>query len=244
MQNADDASGRSELGLRIISYNLRLHNAYHELTHLAREHAPDIICLQECHDAELDKQIGAYKLGAVSAISVPARRNLAIYYDIHRFNLVSASPHLLQKSTYERMRKTGRERLLLIELQEIASNKRYVIASFHATHLVAPNSLRRQQIRAAIGLARELSRGAPAIIVGDFNYPFFKRGLRRSVLAHGAELGISDAPTLQNRDYGHRPRKYRGYFDYAVAVGAPLASVTTLPFGTSDHAPILVHVHA
>ena len=53
----------------------------------------------------------------------------------------------------------------------------FIVASFHAAPLTALNSLRRHQIRAALKELSTLGKGAPILMVGDFNYPVFKENL-------------------------------------------------------------------
>ncbi len=112
-----------------------------------------------------------------------------------------------------------------------------IVASFHASPLTATNSLRRKQIEAAHQFVRDLSDEAPAIMVGDFNYPWFQTNLRRKIEEHGFALSLSDQPTYL------RYRKFTGHFDFATSVGLHIAGVETLPAGISDHRPILVRAH-
>jgi hypothetical protein len=71
-------------------------------------------------------------------------------------------------------------------------------------------------------------------MVGDYNYPLFRRGLSRTVGKTGHDLTFSDGRTYT------RYKFLRGHFDFATSVGMVITSVETLPKGGSDHLPILV----
>ena len=80
----------------------------------------------------------------------------------------------------------------------------------------------------------ELGPGLPHLMVGDYNYPLFRRGLSRSVGKTGHDLTFSDGRTYT------RYKFLRGHFDFATSVGMVISSVETLPQRGSDHLPILV----
>jgi exodeoxyribonuclease III len=221
--------------LRILSYNLLYHKAYCELNDLANDHHPDIICLQECNISNLDTSVGNLELCAKTSANPDA---MAIYYNPQRFDLKYVTPLSLPLSVYERIapneRKLPRQRQLIIAASDIQTGKDIVISSFHAIHLVATNRARRKQI--SHGLSSIVERNdtkCPAIMIGDYNYPLFHAGLRRHVAKHGYELIKSNRPTYKNKLIG-------GYFDFAATANISSAQLMTLPFGTSDHAPILL----
>src|SRR6478735_343427 len=109
-----------------------------------------------------------------------------------------------------------------------------IVASFHAAPLTALNSLRRHQIRTALGELQQLGGGLPALMVGDYNYPVFKERLGQHIREQGYELNLSDSRTYT------RYRFFRGHYDFATSVGFEIDRVRTLPQGLSDHLPILV----
>jgi endonuclease/exonuclease/phosphatase (EEP) superfamily protein YafD len=71
-------------------------------------------------------------------------------------------------------------------------------------------------------------------MVGDYNYPLFRRGLGRTVGRTGHDLTFSDGRTYT------RYKFLRGHFDFATSVDMTIQSIETLPKGGSDHLPILV----
>ena len=219
-------------GLKILSYNLKVHEAYPELAALAEAHQPDVICLQECHPDHLESAIGKLKLAGKT---LTAKYGLAIYARQDRFEFLESHNYPVPRSLSEWVQRNERDRLLVAELYDRVNERPLFVASFHAIHLVASNWERRRQVRQALRILRTRCLDAPAIMAGDYNYPWFKWGLRRTVRRAGFEFVMSDKPTLKNR-------YFTGHFDLASTVNTHEARVQTLQMGRSDHAPILVDV--
>lgn len=219
--------------LKIISYNLKYHRANKELESLVDLYDADILCVQECHADKLPDTIGNLVLGEKT---LTGKFNLAIYYRKGRFFATDASSHTLKESMLERMYMPQMERLLVTKVYDRLSRQEISIGSFHATHLIATNYLRRAQITSAHNLLANISEGSPAIMVGDYNYPLFKKGLKVCVEDSGYELSLSDRPTY------YMTRFFRAHFDLATCINTNIERVLTLPKGISDHAPILVQV--
>ncbi len=226
-------SAKTNTPLKIISYNLKYNRAYQELTELVSDYNADILCVQECHAEKMPDHIGDLVLGEKTE---NGKFNLAIYYRKGRFFNTEASSHNLKVSILERMYMPQMERLLVTKLYDRVSGQEISIGSFHATHLIATNYLRREQIKGAHDLLAQLSQGSPAIMVGDYNYPLFRKGLRVCVEESGYQLTLSDRPTY------HLTKFLRAHFDLATSINTEIERVLTLPKGISDHAPILVHV--
>ncbi|MCY1696083.1 endonuclease/exonuclease/phosphatase family protein [Curtobacterium sp. SL109] len=220
--------------IRVVSYNLREHTANSELAALAESSQADVLCVQECDSNDLAPSIGGLTLAASTKAN---RLGLAIYKRDDRFELRDFRVHSLQKSLHDRVLAPAHERLIAMHLRDAEADTDVIVASFHASPLTATNSLRRKQIEAAHQFVRDLSSEAPAIMVGDFNYPWFQTNLRRKIESHGFALSLSDQPTYL------RYRKFTGHFDFATSVGLHIAGVETLPAGISDHRPILVRAH-
>ncbi|MBT2503468.1 endonuclease/exonuclease/phosphatase family protein [Curtobacterium sp. ISL-83] len=220
--------------LRVVSYNLREHAANSELAALVEASDADVLCVQECDSNDLAQSIAGLSLAASTKAN---RLGLAIYKRDDRFDVQDFSIHSLQKSLHDRVLAPAHERLIAMHLHDHQADAEVIVASFHASPLTATNSLRRKQIEAAHQFVRDLSTEAPAIMVGDFNYPWFQTNLRRKIEQHGFALSLSDQPTYL------RYRKFTGHFDFATSVGLHIAGVETLPAGISDHRPILVRAH-
>jgi endonuclease/exonuclease/phosphatase (EEP) superfamily protein YafD len=219
--------------MRVISYNLRENQASGELVALAEQFDIDVLCLQECDTADLPPEIGALRLADATRRN---RLGLAVYYRGSRFDAVTTTAFELKKSLHDRVLAPASERLIGTRLQDNESDREIVIASFHAAPLTARNSLRRKQIHAAHAKLRELGGSLPTLMVGDYNYPWFKNNLREHMEESGYDLTLSDRTTYTRYKY------FRGHFDFATSVGLDISNVQTLPSGASDHKPILVSV--
>jgi endonuclease/exonuclease/phosphatase (EEP) superfamily protein YafD len=219
--------------MRVISYNLRENQASGELVALAEQFDADVLCLQEAGTAELPERIGALRL---ANSTLRNRLGLALYYREGRFTVVSTAAYALKKSLHDHFLAPADERLVGTRLLDNEEHREIVMASFHAAPLTARNSLRRKQIHSAHAKLRELGEGLPTLMVGDYNYPWFKKNLRERMDESGYELSLSDRTTYT------RYRYFRGHFDFATSIGFEIGAVETLPGGASDHKPILVSV--
>lgn len=220
--------------LNIISYNLKFNKAFGELDKLIEQHDSDILCIQECYTKRLPDAIGPLQLFDATK---SGHLGLVIYARSSRFERVYSESCLLdttlyEKILYQKLLSQERERLLFAELHDKKTDKTFNVASFHATHLVTPNSMRRRQIENAYrALGRE--KPTPTIMVGDYNYPLFKKQLKYFIESYGYEMLLADRPT-------YKSMIFKGHFDFVTAFNARVEAVKTLPRGLSDHMPILV----
>ncbi len=217
--------------IRVISYNLRENHASGELAALVAENALDVLCLQECDTADLPVELGDLTLADSTKRN---RLGLALYYKKGRFTALKTGTFALKKSLHDRILAPAHERLLGTRLIDNETKREIVVASFHAAPLTALNSLRRNQIRAAHGELRGLGEGLPALMVGDYNYPWFKKNLSVHMQETGYDLTLSETRTYT------RYKFFKGHFDFATSMGLRIDKVETLPRGASDHMPILV----
>jgi endonuclease/exonuclease/phosphatase (EEP) superfamily protein YafD len=217
--------------MRVLSYNLEKNKAVGELLALIERHDLDLLCLQEVDAAALPDELGTMHLVDRTKAN---RLGLAIYHRRDRYTANRTEAYALKKSLHDRIAKPAHERLLTSHLTDLATGHDLVVASFHAAPLTALNSLRRAQIAAAHERMRELGPGLPHLMVGDYNYPLFRRGLGRTLGKTGHDLTFSDGRTYT------RYKFLRGHFDFATSLGMTISSVETLPKGASDHLPILV----
>lgn len=220
--------------IKLISYNLKYHRANTELIDLVKTYSPDVLCIQECHADKLPFQIGNLTLAEKT---LSGKFNMAIYHRKGRFFDTESSSHVLKHSLLEKIYMPQMERLLVTKLYDRVSSQEITIGSFHATHHVATNYLRREQIRNAHDLLAKSSQGSPTIMVGDYNYLLFKRGLKVCIEKSGYQMSLSDRPTYYMSKY------LRARFDLATSLNTTIERVLTLPKGKlSDHAPILVQI--
>ncbi|WP_350347637.1 endonuclease/exonuclease/phosphatase family protein [Agromyces sp. G08B096] len=217
-----------------ISYNLRKHRAISELAALDERYSPDVVCLQEADTADLAEDVGRLQLAHSTTGN---RLGLAIYYRPDRLLPRSIRAFALKKSLHDRLLRPAHERLLGAKFVDLEHQRELIVASFHAAPLTALNSLRRHQIRSALGELQFLGPGLPTLMVGDYNYPVFKENLAEKVRESGYELTLSDSRTYT------RYKFFRGHFDLATSAGFEMKRVETLPRGSSDHLPILVDAH-
>lgn len=217
--------------MKVISYNLRKHRAATELKELVEAHEPDVLCLQECDVPALPTEISGLALADATQGN---RLGLAIYYRTNTFRMQEMRTFGLKKSLHDRLLKPAHERVLGARLQDIDNGRELIVASFHAAPLTALNSLRRNQIRAALTELESMGSGVPVLMVGDYNYPVFKENLGQTVRDHGYTLTLSDDRTYT------RYRVFKGHYDFATSDGFTIDSIQTLPQRSSDHRPILV----
>lgn len=190
-----------------------------------------MLCLQECDTADLPAEVDNLYLADSTKRN---RLGLAVYYDRDRFDAVSTTAFALKKSLHDRVLAPAHERLLGTRLIDREQDRELIVASFHAAPLTALNSLRRSQIRAAHLELKGLGDGLPMLMVGDYNYPFFKENLSERVKQSGYDLSLSDTRTYT------RYKFFKGHFDFVTSTGLDIEKVETLPRGNSDHMPILV----
>lgn len=217
--------------LNIISYNLKYHRAFKELSELATSYKPDFLATQECYSELLPETIDNLKL----ADSTKANRlGLAIYLNPDRFELIESRSFPLKKSVYEQIILSADERLLITKVYDKHSQQNISLGSFHATPLFGSNYVRRHQIISAHQILSKIAYDSPAIMVGDYNYPLFKRGLKVCIEQTGYQLNFSDRPTYV------MAKLLKAHFDLTTSINATINQVRTLPKGISDHKPILV----
>ncbi|WP_426515420.1 endonuclease/exonuclease/phosphatase family protein [Diaminobutyricibacter sp. McL0618] len=220
--------------MRIISYNLRKHAAGGELADLAGAYDVDVLCLQEADSEALPDTLGHLVLADSTKTN---RLGLAIYTNAERYDIQSTKVFAVHKSMHDRVLAPAHERLLAAHLVDRATQQDVLVGSFHAAPLTASNSLRRKQIAAAHEGMRSLADDLPAVMVGDFNYPWFIRGLERRLTTSGYELMRSTEPTYA------RYKFFTGYFDFVTSTGFSIDRVDVLPAGASDHRPISLAAH-
>jgi endonuclease/exonuclease/phosphatase (EEP) superfamily protein YafD len=215
--------------LRIVSYNLRKHAAGHELADIASTYDVDALCLQECDFEALPEHLHHMVLADATRGN---RLGLAVYIREDRYEILNTQVFAVHKSLHDRVLAPAHERLLAVHVRDRDTGENVLLGSFHAAPLTASNSLRRKQIAAAHEGMRSLAPDTPAIMVGDFNYPWFIQGLERRLTTSGYTLKRSTEPTYL------RYRFFSGYFDFVTSTGFDIERVDVLPAGASDHRAI------
>ena len=226
---AHGAMPEGRLPLKIISYNLREHAASGELSALADDHDVDVLCLQEVDSNAIPTWIGHLKLISSTKAN---RLGLAMYLRDSRFTVHGTRLYSLRKSLHDRVMAPAHERLLAAHLTDVVTGDEVLVGDFHAAPLTATNSLRRKQISSAHEGMQALASGVPSVMVGDFNYPFFTRGLTRRLQTDGYQLTRTNRPTYV------KYKIFRGHFDFVTSTGCTISNLDVLPQGASDHLPI------
>jgi endonuclease/exonuclease/phosphatase (EEP) superfamily protein YafD len=193
-----------------------------------------VLCLQECDSDDLPERIGHLMLAGATEKN---RLGLAIYRRESRYSVLTTRVFAVHKSLHDRILAPANERLLAAHLLDAETGQEMLVGSFHAAPLTASNSVRRKQITAAHEGMRSLAENLPALMVGDFNYPWFIRGLERRLADSGYELFRSTEPTYV------RYKFFSGYFDFVTSNGYAIDRVDVLPAGASDHRPIALDAH-
>lgn len=219
------------MSIRVGSYNLRSHQAYQEASELVDQYDIDIMCLQECHPAEADDNLGRLALAGTSPLG---KVGLAVYYDIDKFSPRHASRYQLPPAWYEHPSMASRYRLQLVRLMLRKNKEELVIGNVHLANLWAPNIARRHQLAAALQLTNDLRGNTPAVVAGDCNYPWPSDGLDQTITSLGfKECGEPYVST-------HTSRLLKGRFDRVIATpDVTQQSFSVLPLGGSDHAPLV-----
>lgn len=189
----------------------------------------DALCLQECDSEALPARLHHLRLADATRAN---RLGLALYVRDERYEILDTQVFAVNKSLHDRVLAPANERLLAALLRDRDSGERVLVGSFHAAPLTASNSLRRKQIAAAHDGMRSLAPDTPAIMVGDFNYPWFIRGLERHLTTSGYTLKRSDEPTYLLYKF------FSGHFDFVTSTGFDVERVNVLPAGASDHRAI------
>ncbi|MGI4896461.1 MAG: endonuclease/exonuclease/phosphatase family protein [Janthinobacterium lividum] len=217
--------------LRVISYNLHEGRAGKEILALAVAHQADVLCLQEATTLGLPEQVGGLTLAGATQRN---RLGLALYYRPERLRLYGTQTVPLRRSMHDRFLAPAHERLLAVRFDdEQTGGTPLTVASIHTAPLSATNAMRRHQISGALQAIRTAAHGSAALVVGDFNYPWFASSLGRRLGEQGYLVSHSDQPTYARR-------RFRGHFDFAISEGMHVDSVVTLDQGGSDHLPILI----
>lgn len=216
--------------MKILSYNLLKNKAAGELEKLYSDHRPDALCLQEVNTNGLPKHIGHMEL----AVSTQENRlGLALYVDTVKYSIEEVDSFGLKRSVYDKIASPAHERLLGVRAAHRVTGDRFAVGSFHASPLTALNSIRRDQIHNGLVHLQELGEGSPLMMIGDFNYPIFRRRLEQEMANSGWELFTADSSTYRNYKF------YKGFFDFAAGKHFHFESMKTLQRGISDHLPIM-----
>jgi endonuclease/exonuclease/phosphatase (EEP) superfamily protein YafD len=194
----------------------------------------DVLCLQEADTGDLPERVSHMVLADATQKN---RLGLAIYVREDRYEIQKTQMFSVHKSLHDRILAPAHERLLAAHLVDKTSGQEVLVGDFHAAPLTASNRLRRKQIAGAHDGMRSLAPHLPALMVGDFNYPWFISALERKLMVSGYTLTRSTEPTYV------RYKFFSGYFDFVTSSGFTIDGVDVLPPGASDHRAISLKAH-
>lgn len=142
----------------------------------------------------------------------------------------------LPKSRYDKKLSTPIERQQVSIFSINNTNQEFTLTNLHLAHLTSTNMVRLHQIQSAIKNVELFGGALPSVIVGDFNYPFFVRKLT-SILEQSGYMQSSFGSKKVTYEWG----LFKGYFDRILYSANDWTENKSeiLPFGKSDHAPLL-----
>ena len=219
--------------ISVLTYNIFLNKAYDETGRIVEKYRPGIVCLQECSPSIAQEKIGHLTL-AIKAKN--GSNGMALYYNKKKFELKSVSSYELPKSLYEMRDPRQRIRQQVISLLHRSNKQTFYVSNIHLVHLVVPNSSRRKQLRVAINNLSTVAQNSPRILMGDLNYPLFQNRIETIYKEQGfVEVG------RKSTYKSHKLGLLSGKFDRILMSKEHWEEIeyTVLPFGSSDHAPIL-----
>lgn len=233
--------------VKVLTYNVRFHNALSALPDIISLHTPDIICLQEVNlGKRLDEVMHGVDNYSLAASSPSFYRwgkvyGLATLYRHSHYYLVGSKSIFLPKSNYEIVMTSltgfGPRTALKTDFIDKKSGAPISTYNIHLTALIATNKARDRQLAQTLD-DLDLSRDSHTVIAGDFNYPFRKRGLERIIREyqlHEATSNISHTATYQ-----FFRRRFFWKFDFVLYKDLKDLGTQRLDEHTqSDHFPIL-----
>lgn len=208
---------------------------------------PDIICLQEVSLGKKNDYRGllpGYTLGATSDsfYRIGKVYGLANFYRQDRFYQIGSQVIPLPKTYYEVIltlitQKGPRSVLCSDFILKEDLTKQISVYNLHLTHLVATNAARNNQLYETFEQI-DINPQEFVVVLGDFNYPFLKRGLEKIV----NQYNLLEATS--NLTYTERIGFMRTNLKLDFILHSPSLQCTSTSRldefkGFSDHYPIL-----
>ena len=143
----------------------------------------DVLCLQECDSTDIPDEINGLTLAASTKTN---RLGLALYYRERPLRAARHQP-LRADEVDARPRHGPGPRAAAGRAAARPAHRPGARSWPTSTPLRSPRRtrLRRKQIGLAHEKLSELAGGVPTVMVGDFNYPWFRQGLRKHLLKTG-----------------------------------------------------------
>ncbi len=232
--------------LSIVTYNVQFNKALEDVVGIVTKYSPDVVCLQEINLGKRDLYeplLPGYALAATSNSFYRMGKTfgLATFYKTDVLYQRGSKSVFLPRTFYEMLISIltwrGPRTALRTDFVIKGSGKNLSVYNLHLTALVATNKARNKQLQETLE-DLELYTKEAAIVLGDFNYPFRKRGLEKIIHYHG--LVEATANVFFTWKMNILRWKLRWKFDYVLYKDLELVdSVRLDEFRRSDHFPVL-----
>ncbi len=229
-----------------LTYNVCLNKALSDVPLIIKDHSPDIICLQEVaigKKSTYANLLPGYSLGATSNsfYRIGSTYGLATFYKNSMFYQTGSRSIVLPKTYYEifltAFTRKGPRTTLSTDLMFKKTGTAISISNVHLTALVATNSARNKQLYETLEEI-DMDQNSPIIVLGDFNYPFRKKGLEKIIY----EYNLAEATSNLTYTYMQflKLMKNKMKFDFVLYRSLKLKETRLLEsYRKSDHYPVI-----
>lgn len=229
----------------VLTYNLLVNQALHELLKVIHTYRPDILFFQEINtDEENLKKIEkfGYKLADFSNSFIRFGRayGVATFYNPAVCRLSKSQSLNLPSSVYQivtfilRGKKSPRT-VLRNEFVLKKAGSKITTYNIHLTPLYATNVLRIKQIKNTFS-DLHLSQKNHVVIAGDFNFPYGRKKFEELISVYKLKEATSNI--LYTLEKNFILFKVRLKFDYVLYKHLKVVSNEVIQFKHSDHYPI------
>lgn len=233
-------------GFSTLTYNVCLNKALSDVPLIIKEYSPDIICLQEVAIGKKSTYVNlfpGYSLGATSNsfYRIGSTYGLATFYKNDVFYQTGSRSIVLPKTYYEifltAFTRKGPRTTLSTDLVFKDTDTALSVSNVHLTALVATNRARNKQLYETLEEI-DMDPKSPVIVLGDFNYPFRKKGLEKIIREHSLTEATSNLTYTYMQFMKIMKNKMK--FDFVLYRSLKLKETILLEnYRKSDHYPVI-----